>query len=142
MGRSRGVAGSLSRLLEEHAVEERSGFGVHLVGSLPQETTNRAPDLVSRATVRQAYFDLSQRWERKEGNAWISLAEEHYGRIVEPNHLQRCLDILSGLPRLGDSDALDRWLAERKAESEAMSDEARQRLFDEWFAGQLRRVPL
>jgi hypothetical protein len=100
-----------------------AAFGIALFGSLPTETTNHAIELVSRDVVRQAYFDLMQWWERV-GGAWLNLAEEHFGRIVEPNHLQRSLDILGAL----------RQPAERAAESAAMSDDARQRLFDEWFA--------
>jgi hypothetical protein len=125
------VSGTISRVLARNGKE----FGVHLFGSLPHETTNHAPDLVSRTTVRQAYFDLLQWWECEQGSAWLDLAEEHYGRIVEPNHLQRCLDMLQSLPLLDDSEAISTWFAKRNAESEAMSDHARQRLFDEWFVG-------
>jgi hypothetical protein len=56
-------------------------------------------------------------------------------RLVEPDHLRRCLDILEGLPRLDDGEAIGSWLSGREAESEAMPDRARQHLFDEWFGG-------
>lgn len=125
------VSGTVARLLARNGKR----FDDDLFGSPPHETTNHAPDLVSRAAVRQAYFDLLQWWEREQGSAWLDLAEEHYGRIVEPNHLQRCLDIIQGSPRLDDAEAFTNLLAERKAESEAISDHTRQQLFDEWFAG-------
>jgi hypothetical protein len=47
------------------------------------------------------------------------------------NHLQRCLDILHALPPLDEPDAS----RSRLAEGAAMPDDARRRLFDEWFAG-------
>jgi hypothetical protein len=125
------VSGTVARVLARNG----KGFGVDVFGSLPRETTNDAPALVYRAAVRQAYFDLLQWWEREYGSAWVDLAEEHYGRLVEPDHLRRCLDILEGLPRLDDGEAIGSWLSGREAESEAMPDQARQQLFDEWFGG-------
>jgi hypothetical protein len=111
-----------------------SKHGDWLLGSLPHELTNRAPDLLPTPVVRQALFDYMQRKELVEGAAWSSLASEHYGRIVEPNHLERCLDLLRGLPRLDDPEAIDAWIEAREAESAAMPDHERQRIFDEWFA--------
>jgi hypothetical protein len=124
------VSGTVARVLAHNGRE----FGVDLFGSLPHETTNRAPALVSGAVVRQGYFDLLQWWESERGSAWVELAEQHYGRMVEPDHLERCLDILGSLPRLDNDEAIGRWLDEREAESKAMPDHARRRLFDEWFA--------
>src|SRR5262249_1119038 len=124
------ISGTVARVLGRNG----KGFGEHLVGSLPQETTNHAPDLVSDAVMRQASFDRLHWWERWDGSAWLNLAEEPYGRIVEPNHLQRCLDLLQKLPPLDDTDAISSLFAARDAESEAMSDHGRQQLFDEWFA--------
>ena len=54
-----------------------------------------------------------------------------YGRIVEPNHLQRSLDILETVGTLESFSDLQEDL---KRESAAMSHEARKRLFDEWLA--------
>ncbi len=95
---------------------------------MPTETTNRVPDLLPAAVVRQAYFDLLQWDDRVGGDAWVSLSEEHFGRIVEPNHLQRSLDILHRA-----AEAPDRWLEDLEAESDESDDDYRQRLFDEWF---------
>lgn len=61
-------------------------------GSLPNGTDNRSPDLLPTSVVRQAYFDWLQ-WH-EDGSAWNELAEEHFGRIVEPDHLERSLDVL------------------------------------------------
>jgi hypothetical protein len=44
--------------------------------------------------VKKAYFELMEWWESTQGSSWIGLADEHFGRIVEPNHLTRCLDLL------------------------------------------------
>jgi hypothetical protein len=118
------------------------GFGVTPFGSLPTETTNRAPELIAKPVVRQAYFDLLQWREREQGAAWITLADEHYGRIAEPNHLERSLDLLKTLPRLDEPKAISAWLAERDAESAALPDQARQRLFDDWFAGAYDEEPI
>jgi hypothetical protein len=123
------VSGTLRRLL----VRNGKDFAVEVFGSLPTETANHAPELVSTSTVRQAYFELLEWWEHEQGGAWDGLAEEHYGRIVEPNHLQRSLDILQTLPRLDDHEAVDRWLAERDGSGDPMPDHARRKLFDEWF---------
>ena len=56
------------------------------------------------------------------------LASDFYGRIVEPNHLQRSLDILETMGTLESFDDLQEDL---KRESAAMSHEARKRLFDQ-----------
>ena len=101
--------------------------GVELFGSVPKETTNRIPSLLPTAVVRQAYFDLLQWDDRVGGDAWVSLSEEHFGRIVEPNHLQRSLDILHRAAETPHS-----WL-DHEHESDEFDDASRQRLFDEWF---------
>ena len=124
------LSGTVRRLLGRNG----KGFGVTPFGSLPTTTTNRAPELIGESVVRQAYFDLLQWWEREQRGAWATFAEEHYGRIVEPNHLQRSLDLLQTLPSLDNPGAISAWLAERDAVSATLPDQARQRLFDEWFA--------
>jgi hypothetical protein len=43
-------------------------------------------------------------------DGWGLLADEHFGRIIEPNHLRRCLDLLEALPRLDDDEALSAWI--------------------------------
>jgi hypothetical protein len=131
------LSGTVRRLLGRNG----KGFGVTLFGSLPTETTNRAPDLVAEPVIRQAYFDLLEWWEREQGGAWATFAEEHYGRIVEPDHLQRSLDMLQTLPSLNDPEAISAWVAERDAESTALPDQARQRVFDEWFASAYEEEP-
>jgi hypothetical protein len=72
-------------------------FGLALFGSLPTETINCAPTLVSGPALKQAYFGLMEWWESAQGSSWIGLADEHFGRIVEPNHLTRCLDVPRGV---------------------------------------------
>ena len=81
-----------------------------------------------------------QMWERQRRDAWATFAEEHYSRLVEPNHLTRCLDLLKTLPPLDDLDAIQRRNAERIAESTRMPDHARQALFDEWFAAAYEEI--
>ncbi len=124
------LSGTVRRLLSRNG----KGFGLTPFGSLPTETTNRAPDLIAEPVVRQAYFDLLQWWEREQGGTWATLAEQYYGRLVEPNHLQRSLELLQTLPSLDNPEAISGWVAEREADSAALPDQVRQRLFDEWFA--------
>ena len=107
----------------------RHGDG--LFGSLPHEVSNDRPDLLPTEVVKQVLFDYMEWAESVDAGAWAMLASEHYGRIVEPNHLQRSLDILDTLGRLESFDDLQEDL---KRESTAMSHQARWRLFDEWFA--------
>jgi hypothetical protein len=102
-----------------------------LFGSLPHEVSNESPDLLPTAVVKQALFDYMEWAESVDPGSWAMLASDHYGRIVEPNHLQRSLDILT---TLGTLENLDDWLEDMERESRAMSHEARQRLFDEWFS--------
>jgi hypothetical protein len=71
----------------------------------PHHVWNDAPDLLDREAVEGAFARLLD-----STNGWGALAEEHFGRIVEPNHLRRCLDLLEGLPQLDDEDALSAWL--------------------------------
>src|SRR3954447_13583957 len=125
------ISATVRRVLAENG----KCFGEHLFGSLPHLTTNHAPNLVPDAVVGQAYFDLLQWWEREQGSAWLDLAEQHYGRLVEPNQLQRCLDVLQRLPSLVGNDSVAAWLTKREDESRAIPDHARQVLFDEWFSG-------
>lgn len=131
------LSGTVRRLLDRNG----NAFGVDVFGSLPTETTNHAPELIPEPVVRQAYFDLLDYWEREQGGAWLTVAEDYYGRLVEPNHLQRCLDLLETLPQLDEQEGVGSWLAERDAESDALPLEARQRLFDEWFAGAYAEEP-
>jgi hypothetical protein len=123
------IAGTISRVLNRNG----AGFGLGLFGSLPCVTTNDAPELVSGTVVKQAYFDLLEHWHAVRGDAWELLAEEHYGQLVEPNHLQRSLDLLERMVADAQAGGAEGWLERRRAESPPMSDEARQRLFDEWF---------
>jgi hypothetical protein len=101
--------------------------GVELFGSVPTKTTNSILRLLPTAVVRQAYFDFLQWQECVDGDAWACLGEEHFGRIVEPNHLRRSLDILDRA-----AEAPDSWLDDED-ESDEFDDASRQRLFDEWF---------
>lgn len=116
-------------------------YGVDLFGSLPTETTNHCPYLLSSALVKQAYWDWLQWEDAHDGVAWLDLEEEHFGRIVEPDHLRRSLDLLSSLPALDDPDAVSSWLERRRAESKASPDHVRQRLFDRWFAKSYETYP-
>ena len=111
---------------------ERNGqrHGDSLFGSLPHEVSNYRPDLLPAPAVKQALFEYMQWLEGVDPGAWAMLASEHYGRMVEPNHLQRSLDILETLPQLDD---IGTWLEGFERESAEMSDEARMRLLDEWF---------
>ena len=87
--------------------------------------SNYRSDLVPTTVLRRALFEYMEWAERVDPGAWSLLAEEHFGRIVEPDHLQS-LDLLQTM-HLIDLDASAR-------DSAAMSVEARRRLFDEWFA--------
>lgn len=107
-----------------------SQHGDWLLGSQPTELTNYHPDLVPTPVVRQALFDYMQWRERGQPGAWGMLASSHYGRTVEPNHLERSLDILRSVSEIG----VDAWLEELERESEKMSDLECQRVFDDWFA--------
>jgi hypothetical protein len=82
---------ALRALVTEHLA------GGSLVYHVPHYVTNHAPDLLDRAAVEDAFARLLDLTE-----GWGDLATEHYGRLVEPNHLRRCLDLLDRLPRLDD----------------------------------------
>ena len=67
-------------------------------------------------------------------NSWGELAAEHFGRLVEPNHLQRSLDLLQRLPRLDDQSAVDAWLEERESDDGSdLPEAARRRLLSEFL---------
>jgi hypothetical protein len=102
--------------------------GIDVFGSVPAETTNQMPSLLLEAVVKQAYFDFPQWQERVEGGAWDCLAGGHFGRIVEPNHLQRSLDILERA-----AEDPHRWLEEIEVDRNESDGAFRQRLFDAWF---------
>jgi hypothetical protein len=106
--------------------------GTHAFASLPLEILNRRPDLVPEHVVRQSLFDYMQWCERVDPGSWAMFASEHYGRMVEPNHALRSLDVLQELASM-TNDAYGRWRDDLAKESAAMPDHARQRLLDEWF---------
>ena len=78
-----------------------------LVGHPPHNLINYVPELLDRGAVEGAFAALVD-----STNSWGELADEHFGRLVEPNHLQRSLDLLEGLPRLDDEAAVAAWLEE------------------------------
>jgi hypothetical protein len=118
----------VSAAVKEILCRNGRSHGVELFGSVPTETTNRMPSLLPDAVVKQAYFDLLQWDERQGGDAWDLLTEEHFSRIVEPNHLQRSLDTLHRA-----AETHHRSLEGREDEDDELDDAARQRLFDDWF---------
>jgi hypothetical protein len=104
-----------------------------LVQHVPHYVWNYAPELLDRQTIEDAF---ARQLDASEG--WGALAEEHYGRIVEPNHLQRCLDILQRLPRL---DELDAWLDEREDDDGSdLPEPARRALLREFLDGGYEEV--
>jgi hypothetical protein len=121
------VSSAVASLLGETGRRQDLGF---FIGSLPNGTDNRSPDLLPTSVVRQAYFDWLQ-WD-EDGSAWNELAEEHFGRIVEPDHLERSLGALRRLPRLDDPEAVSAYLEDDDAPE--LDEKAKQTLFEEWFA--------
>jgi len=69
--------------------------------------------------------------DRTEG--WVALAEEHFGRIVAPNHLQRCLDLLKQLPSLDDEDAISSWLEAAADDDSDLAEPARRLLLSDFL---------
>ena len=94
----------------------------------PHNVWNNAPQLLDRAAVEDAFAKLLD-----NSGGWGALADEHFGRIVEPNHLRRCLDMLEGLPRLDDQDALDAWLERIEDDGSDLAEPARRLLLKEFL---------
>ena len=55
--------------------------------------------------------------------------------LVEPNHLRRCLDLLEGLPRLDNEDALDAWLERIEDDGSDLAEPAGRLLLTEFLDG-------
>jgi hypothetical protein len=103
--------------------------GGALVGHPPHNLTNYAPELLDRRAVEAALAALVD-----STNGWGELADEHFGRLVEPDHLQRCLDLLQGLPRLDDRDAVAAWLEQHDGnDGSDLPEPARRRLLTEFL---------
>ncbi len=117
---------ALSAAVTAYIAVNGSRHGDGLFGSLPHEVANHRADLLPTPVIARALFDFMQWSESVDPGAWSLLASEHYGRIVEPNHLQRSLDLMA----LFHSFDLD----EHARQSAAMTEDDRRRLFDEWFA--------
>jgi hypothetical protein len=119
-----------------------SEFGIQAFGRLPDETLNWRRDLVHPGALRKAYWDAMTYLEAETGDAWLSLAEGHYGRIVEPNHLQRCLDSVELLIEESKLtlEELEQMDAMRRRESADLPISARVTLLDEWLAATCRPV--
>jgi hypothetical protein len=94
----------------------------------PHHLWNDAPELLDREAIEDAFASLLDRT-----NGWGMLADEHFGRIVEPNHLQRCLDLLEGLPQLDDDEALSAWLERIEDDGSDLSGPARRLLLSEFL---------
>jgi hypothetical protein len=90
-----------------------------LVQHVPHYVWNKAPALLDRQTIEDAF---AAQLDQTEG--WGALASAHFGRIVEPNHLQRCLDSLARLPKLNEMDS---WLEELEADDGSELSEAARR---------------
>jgi hypothetical protein len=84
--------------------------------------------LLSRSALENAFARLLDLY-----SGWGALADEHFGRIVEPNHLQRCLDLLDDLPRLDDEGALDAWLERIEDDGSDLAEPARRLLLKEFL---------
>ena len=98
-----------------------------LIQSVPHEITNEAPELLSRQDLEDAFARLLD-----QTAGWGILAEEHYGRIVEPDHLQRSLDMVE---RLAGRDSLDsNWLDGQADDGSDLPEAARLQLLREVFA--------
>jgi hypothetical protein len=105
-----------------------------LVQHVPHYVWNRAPGLLDRTDIESAF---ARHLDDIQG--WGALAEEHYGRLVEPNHLQRCLDILHRLP---DADELDGWLEDLDSDDGSdLSKEARRDLLREFLDHGYEEIP-
>jgi len=96
----------------------------------PHYVWNRASQLLSREELEEAFARLLDRTD-----GWDALADEHFGRIVEPNHLRRCLDLLEGLPRLDDEEAIAKWLERIEDDGSDLSEPARRLLLTEFLDG-------
>ena len=97
-----------------------------LVSSVPHNIFNDEPELLARDLFLDAFTGLLNRTD-----GWGALADDHFGRLVEPNHLQRSLDILSTLPPISDSKALDAWIDQAQGDSSDLTPEARRLLLDD-----------
>jgi hypothetical protein len=103
--------------------------GGSLVGHPPHNLTNYVPALLDRRAVEAAFAALVD-----STNSWGELADEHFGRLVEPNHLQRSLDLLQRLPRLDDRAAVDAWLEDHDAnDGSDLPEAARRTLLSEFL---------
>ena len=102
--------------------------GATVIQFPPHYVWNMAPELLDRAAVEDAFARLLD-----TTGGWGELAEEHFGRIVEPNHLRRCLDLLEGLPRLDDDEALSTWLERIEDDGSDLNEPARRLLLKEFL---------
>jgi hypothetical protein len=94
----------------------------------PHYVWNNAPQLLNPGAIEDAFAKLLDTTQ-----GWGALAHEHFGRIVEPNHLRRCLDLLEGLPRLDDEDALAAWLERIEDDGSDLGGPARRLLLTEFL---------
>jgi hypothetical protein len=99
-----------------------------IVRQPPHYVWNDAPGLLDRATIEHAFARLLDSTQ-----GWGELADDHFGRIVEPDHLRRCLDLLEGLPRLDDEEALSAWLERIEDDGSDLGEPARRLLLKEFL---------
>jgi hypothetical protein len=96
--------------------------------SVPHEIRNYAPAIIGRGQIEDAFFKLTT-----STGGWSALADEHFGRVVEPNHLRRCLDLLERLPRLDDEEALSAWVERIEDDGSDLTEPARRLLLKEFL---------
>jgi hypothetical protein len=64
---------------------------------------------------------------------WVTLTECLFSRLIEPDPLQRSLDVLRAVPSLKDEEGLGDYLHARELENGALPDHSRQAILDSYF---------
>jgi hypothetical protein len=97
--------------------------------SVPHDVFNDAPSVIDRPFLEGAFTALLD-----NTCGWGELADEHFARIVEPNHLQRCMDMFTGLRRLDNDEGWAEWIeAIDDNDGSDLSHEARRKLLREYL---------
>ena len=107
-----------------------AAFGLQLFGSLPTNTHNMVEHLISKKSVRQAYWAWSRWAERALQFDWLGLFEETSARSRSPilyplELLRKRADEAGGNPTA--------WLEARRRENSRLDPKIKRIIFDGYF---------
>ena len=114
-----------------------STYGAWMFGDLPTSTVNHRPDLIATSVVKEGYWRWIESAAARDPALWASLRDSVIAASETPNPLHRSLRALEQLEQLGTppaGDSIRDYLDQGVRAGQAISDEERRLIFENYFA--------